>query len=177
MVGSLRLSHLSLSSVSLPNPTAETLSLDEEFELYDPSRPATLSNKVAASLTPEVPEEEAQHEGRQCLNGLTTLTLQEAQALAKHEGNLSLNGLTTLTLEVADALAQHKGWLQLDGVTTLSDEAIMALAQHKGGLSLRSLRVLSEEVAEALQRGRLWGDTIVLPDRFETVWPWGLSGH
>jgi hypothetical protein len=54
-------------------------------------------------------------------------------------GPLFLNGLTTLSAEEATALAQHKGYLFLNGLTTLSDEAATALAQHKGELSLASI--------------------------------------
>ena len=73
------------------------------------------------------------------LNGLTTLSVEIAEALARWKGRLYLNGLTTLSVEVADALAsgqhiRYKGFsawkrpfgiapeLHLDGLTLLPVE-------------------------------------------------------
>ena len=84
------------------------------------------------------------------LNGLTTLTRSQAEALAQHEGFLILDGLTNLPPDIADALAQHNGPVSLDGLTNLTPDTAQTLARGKNFLSLDGLTTLAPNVADAL---------------------------
>ena len=84
------------------------------------------------------------------LNGLTTLTRSQAEALAQHEGFLILDGLTNLPPDIADALAQHNGPVSLDGLTNLTPDTAQDLARGKNFLSLDGLTTLAPNVADAL---------------------------
>lgn len=84
------------------------------------------------------------------LNGLTTLTRSQAEALAQHEGLLILDGLTNMPPDIADALAQHNGPVSLDGLTNLTPDTAQALARGKNFLSLDGLTTLAPNVADAL---------------------------
>ena len=88
------------------------------------------------------------------LDGLTTLSVEVADALAKWKGRwLTLNGLTTLSVDDADALARWKGdSLSLDRLTSQSTDLLrvhpdlLRCAAENGGLAmtkylLRSLNI------------------------------------
>ena len=53
-------------------------------------------------------------DGVLCLEGLTSLSDAQAEALAKHEVRLVLNGLTELSDAAAESLAKYEGKLKLD---------------------------------------------------------------
>lgn len=86
------------------------------------------------------------------LDTLIDLPEGAAQRLAQYEGDLSLNGLATLSEDDAVSLSTHiGGWLSLDGLTALSNSGARALAGYKGTLSLASLMTLtSPELARRL---------------------------
>jgi formylglycine-generating enzyme required for sulfatase activity/TPR repeat protein len=92
------------------------------------------------TLSDEVANAVARHQGTAWLDGLPTLSPLHAQALARHAGPLSLTGLFSLCDEAAEALAGHEGELFLDNVATLSAHAWQALARHKGRVSLSGLQ-------------------------------------
>ncbi len=105
------------------------------------------------SLSPEVAEELAQHEGWLSLNGLTGISDEVAAALGQHKRALHLDGLTKISAATAEALASHRSELSLNGLTAISDEAAKALARHTGGrLFLKGLTTLSPAAARALSQ-------------------------
>ena len=122
-----------------------------------------------ASLTPEVAEALANHEGVLVLNGLSSLPPAVASSLAKRVGNsnavrangssvtskrtgtLVLNGLEHLSLESATALAAFTGELVLKAITELTPDTAAALATHPGRLHLTGLTKLNSETHTALQ--------------------------
>lgn len=121
------------------------------------------------SLTPEVAEALANHEGVLVLNGLSSLLPAVATSLAKRVGNsnavrangssvtskrtgtLVLNGLEHLSPESATALAVFTGELVLKAITELIPDTAVALAKHPGRLHLTGLTKLSIEAHTALQ--------------------------
>jgi hypothetical protein len=59
------------------------------------------------------------------LNGLETLSTEEAEILAEHPGHiLSLKGIKTLSLSLEKLLNRYKGFLDLSGVEALKDDAL-----------------------------------------------------
>ena len=87
----------------------------------------------------------------------TTFSPEVARVVVRRADEyLCLDGLTTLSPETAEALAQHTGTLQLNGLTDISIEAEIALAKHRNrfgssGLELRGLTSLkTAELAEQL---------------------------
>jgi hypothetical protein len=99
------------------------------------------------------------------LDGLTSLSDVQAEALTKHVGtrklgaplnalghSLSLAGLAHLSDAQAAALAKFEGTLVLDGLTSLSDSAAESLAKHKDWLILSGLTSLSDAAAKALAK-------------------------
>ncbi len=121
------------------------------------------------SLTPEVAEALANHEGVLVLNGLSSLLPAVATSLAKRVGNsnavrangssvtskrtgtLVLNRLESLSPESAAALAAFTGELVLKAITELTPDTAAALAMHPGRLHLTGLTKLSPETHTALQ--------------------------
>jgi hypothetical protein len=71
---------------------------------------------------------------------IKTLTRDVAEALAKHEGSLYLNGLQELDADAAAALARHAGAMELNGLRSLSRETATSLSGFTYDLS-RSLSV------------------------------------
>lgn len=108
------------------------------------------------------------------LDGLKTITDDQAKLIAKNEVNLSLNGLTSLTDEQAKSLSTFKGkfvprafqgdpnyqrifgtrcggMLSLSGITALSDEQAKWLGKSKSfELDLNSLTTLNDLQAKYL---------------------------
>ena len=121
------------------------------------------------SLTPEVAEALAAHEGVLVLNGLSALPPAVAASLARRVGNsnairangssvtakrtgtLVLNGLENLSTESAIALSAFTGELVLKAVTELTPDTAAALAKHPGRLHLTGLARLSPECHASLQ--------------------------
>ena len=92
------------------------------------------------------------------MDGLNSLKASTLAEIAKHSGNLLLNGLRSVTVEEAKVLAAHNGGvLALDGLESLEPEAALHLAAHGGGLSLDGISSLSRETSEALASHR-WGE-------------------
>lgn len=121
------------------------------------------------SLTPEVAEALANHEGVLVLNGLSILPPAVATSLAKRVGNsnavrsngssvtskrtgtLVLNGLENLSPESATALAAFTGELVLKAITELTPDTAAALAKHPGRLHLTGLTKLGSKTHTALK--------------------------
>jgi hypothetical protein len=71
------------------------------------------------------------------LDSLTTISDDVAEALARHEGKTKLRGLTSLSDAAARAFANHKGGLDFsDRLTDISQEAIAVLRANPHGVSL-----------------------------------------
>ena len=74
--------------------------------------------------------------------------------LANHEGTLILNGLRTLSMEQAVALSRHKGPLQLWEVCQMSDPVAEALAKHQGPVGIFPLTEMSDKARSILREHR-----------------------
>lgn len=120
----------------------------------------------------------AQTDSHLCLDSLTSLTPELLDALAnrpKDSQSLSLNGLTTVTVDeartlaqvacyrlelsltslpdaIAKILGQREGHLTLDKLPTISDAAAAELAKIGGDLSLNGLTTLSDKAAKSLSK-------------------------
>ena len=95
----------------------------------------------------------AQFSGELHLDGLISLSADEAEALSAFSGEeLSLNGVKEISESVAEILVQTRcDWLSLDGLTEISVDNAANLAKFKGSvLSLEGLVNLSVETATAL---------------------------
>jgi hypothetical protein len=121
------------------------------------------------SLTPEVSEALANHEGVLVLKGLSSLLPAVATWLAtrvgnsnavrangssvtsKRTGTLVLNELENLSPESATALAAFTGELVLKPITEVTPDTAAALVRHKGCPYITGLTKLSPETHTALQ--------------------------
>lgn len=74
--------------------------------------------------------------------------------LSNHDGTLKLNGLRTLSLEQAVALSRHKGPLHLWEVSQISDPAAEALAKHQGPVGIFPLTEMSDKARSILREHR-----------------------
>jgi len=118
-------------------------------------RPFPIELTVLENPRPAVIAAFAGHTAGLSLPKLTTLSLDQAQALAGYTGGrLALNGLTALSPEVARALAAfagqriikdkiQPGTLELNGVKEPSPEAAAVIAECKGVISLTGLASLT----------------------------------
>ena len=86
------------------------------------------------------------------LNGVTSLTVEEAKALAAFKGNkLFLPDLRALKPDVAQALGALNKTLYLDGLETIDAPVAAALAKSTGErLSLRGLKTIAPAPAKRL---------------------------
>ena len=101
------------------------------------------------SLTVEQAERLALWYGDLCLDGLTTLSDEAAEALSRHTGgSLSLNGLTVISDAAAAALAQHENDVYLDALAALTSPALAA--KVAGSSSLDKVTSISTDAARAL---------------------------
>ena len=120
-----------------------------------------------------------QAEGRHNdLNGLTSLSVEVAEALVKLQGDMNLNSLESLSPEVAEVLATHKGSLMLNGLRSLSPEAAETLAKHEGIVSLEGLTELTTQSAELLKKNahqKQWWDKSLRLNRMTSL-PVNLEG-
>jgi len=87
------------------------------------------------------------------LNGLKTLSEENAKFLGQKTGPLGLSGLSSLSSKVAGALSGHRGQLFLDGLGKLSASVASKLSRHQGMIFLRGLKSLSKPAAQALLDG------------------------
>lgn len=110
------------------------------------------------SLTAEVANALARHQGWLILDQLTEIDGTTVDALAGHTGSLSLNGLTHLTDEAAAALANYQGeCLSLTGLNELSDVAATSLSEFPERLCLQSdLTLSNESLREKLKEQSFW---------------------
>lgn len=95
----------------------------------------------------------AQFSGELRLDGLISLSADEAEALSAFSGEeLSLNGIKEIAESVAEILVQTRcDWLSLNGLTEISVGSAAILAKFKGSvLSLEGIASLSVETATAL---------------------------
>jgi hypothetical protein len=117
------------------------------------------------SLTPDQAKALVPHKGGTlALDGLSSLDAKVAEQLAAREGGLSLNGLTALSLDTAKALCTHKGDLNLDGLAALEDDLAVVIAKHEGSASLRGVKEASEQAITALR-----GKPVALPSELLTA--------
>jgi hypothetical protein len=136
-------------------PNVATLSAEVAAVLA--GSPGLLHLPDLASITPEVAETLATHDGSGLnLPGLKSLPPRAAQAFARYRGSVLLQGLTTLPADSAELLAEKKeGGLLVDGFTTLDPRAAAALARCPNwNGELKSLKTLTPETAEALASRR-----------------------
>lgn len=104
----------------------------------------TISNAAAI--------EAAKHAGPTLsLNGLSSLSQQVAEALATHDGELHLNDVRTLDDDAATAIARHPGPLSLNGLNSLTSRLLtQKLLESQKHLSLLNLTTLSVDAAAML---------------------------
>ena len=131
----------------------KTITVEQAKELVKASRGDALNLSGLTSISLEVAEALANHTGDLNLYALRAISPEAATALAKHNGALHIfGGVSTMKFEVADALSKHEGDLYLDGLTTLSPKTAKALAFYSGRqVFLRGLTTLSDEARVALQ--------------------------
>ncbi len=129
----------------------ERLTSNQAAELMA-SAPGELHLNDLKTLGIEVAKQLGQYRGWLCLDGLPTITEDEAQVLAESKSiiGLSLGGLTDISPALATILATKQGTLMLDGLKRISDQAGRALAKHRGRLSANSLEELNGSVLNAL---------------------------
>ena len=77
------------------------------------------------------------------LNGLTSITDDEAEILAKHQRGLFLNGLISLSDSSAEYFSNCNDTLSLNGLSELSDTAAKSLAKCECHLYLKGLSKIS----------------------------------
>lgn len=107
-----------------------------------------LADGVAAALS-------GHSHGMLSLDGLTTLSRNDAAETRLHPGPVRLSGLTKLDDEVATALAANRhGDLFLSGLRSLSPASAEALGVHTGCLDLSGLTSIPDDVAASLGRHR-----------------------
>ncbi len=85
------------------------------------------------------------------LDGLTSITDEQAESLSKVGSPIDLCGLTALSDEQAKSLSRLKG-LVLDGLTTITDDQAESLSKVKGPLFLNGLTSITDEQAESLSK-------------------------
>jgi ankyrin repeat protein/tetratricopeptide (TPR) repeat protein len=84
------------------------------------------------------------------LDGLTSLTLEQATSLQQFVGVLWLDGLTRLDSSIATALSVDRQLLTLVGMSTIDAEALTAIVGFNGGLNLSGLTKITKETAAIL---------------------------
>jgi SpoVK/Ycf46/Vps4 family AAA+-type ATPase len=141
-----------------------TLSTTEAKRLVSESGSGlVLALNGLVSLSVEVAEALAGHQGTFWLYGLNELSVEVAEALAECNGKLSLDGLRTLDAQSAEALSRHTGTLELNGVMDISSPVARHLAGHMGGvLNLNGLRSISPAAKAILleYKGTLTADGV-----------------
>jgi hypothetical protein len=161
-------------SVPIDTRTIQLLTAAEALVLVEREDGIYLPN--LASLTPEVADVLAKHEGPFLdLDSLSVISSEVAKSLATFEGELSLTGLIEISKEVGELLAaktggriylpenfrgtttgaaaivQQKGkWVAPEKVEHLEPALADVLAQSERVLSLSSLTSISNEVAQSL---------------------------
>ena len=83
------------------------------------------------------------------LNGLDSLTDEQAELLSKKEIRLSLKGIKHINDAQAESFSKHKGWLFL-GISAASNEQIKWLSMNNGHLELNNLINLNDEQLKSL---------------------------
>ena len=123
-----------------------------------PRRAGRLFLNGVTSLTVAQAESLGRHEGALFLGGVTTLGDDEVEALTRRPRDLHLFALTGMTDRQARLFGDHRGALSLSGVVSLSPAQADALSRHEGSLSLGGLASLTDGQAEELSRhaGDLW---------------------
>jgi hypothetical protein len=105
------------------------------------------------SLTPELAEALAKRPKNSqslSLGGITTIGVEEARTLAKVASYRLVLGLTSLSDAIAEELGKREGDLCLDELVTLSDHAAACLSKVRGNLSLGGVTTLSDVAAKSL---------------------------
>ena len=137
--------HINLKGiVHLSDEVAEVLGTGEGSLYLDGL--SELSPRAAAALARrkgEVNQYSKEKTNDLILNGLTSISVETAEALAGYEGYLMLDGLARLPDDVLAVLAKFKGEkLDLDGLQSISDMGLATLATSKAeGLSLGLARI------------------------------------
>jgi len=89
-----------------------------------------------------------------CLNGLTRIDHQSAEAFASHAGGLSLDGLETVDLPTARLLCRTEGVLSLRGLVSLTLDEAPCFANRTGLTYLPAAASLPHDVREHLQENQ-----------------------
>lgn len=129
------------------------LMITEEMAVRFLRNPTSTFFDAAESIDLNAARRLSQFSGELHLDGLASLSPEEAEALSGFSGKeLSLNGLREISDPVIRILARTRcDWLTLDGPAEISCAAAVALSTFKGKvLSLEGISVLSESAAKAL---------------------------
>jgi hypothetical protein len=110
------------------------------------ANPTSLTIEEARALVPQA--------GRLDLSKYSFVAPDVLVELANHEGTLILNGLRTLSMEQAVALSRHKGPLQLWEVCQMSDPVAEALSKHQGPVGIFPLAEMSDNARSILREHR-----------------------
>jgi hypothetical protein len=89
-----------------------------------------------------------------CLNGLTRIDHQSAEAFASHAGGLALDGLETVDLPTARLLCRTEGVLSLRGLVSLTLDEALCFANRTGLTYLPAAASLPPDVREQLQENQ-----------------------
>jgi mono/diheme cytochrome c family protein len=133
---------------------------DEAAQAFAKHTGGRLYLNGVTSLSPAAAQAMSQRKGgapshQVRLDGLTSLSAEEAEALAGmngHQWEPRFPRLKTVPVDVARALAKRDG-ISMEGLTSLSDEAAMILGPKLNG-RLPALKELSPEVAKSLAKVR-----------------------
>ncbi len=90
---------------------------------------------------------------RLSLNGLTSITDEQAEIFNQFGGILFLNGLTSITDQQAESLSKAVGGLNLNGITSITDQPADGLGKPKGGPGARAISIMDQQVDRLGPRG------------------------
>lgn len=65
------------------------------------------------------------------LNGLASISDNQAESLSRHGGELSLDGLISLNDNQAESLSKQEGELSLKGLISITENQARILAKHE----------------------------------------------
>jgi hypothetical protein len=90
------------------------------------------------------------------LNGISSLSDDDAVVFARHPGILDLSGLKDVSDTALSHLAAKRGGLWLNGLAQLSDTAADALSKHEGDLYLYGIKFMFEDKYKVLQKHNIF---------------------
>tara|TARA_B110000263_G_scaffold250075_1_gene270300 strand:+ start:376 stop:4830 length:4455 start_codon:yes stop_codon:yes gene_type:complete len=134
---------------SLRFDALETIS-KEGIESLASCSAGTLGLDGLTSLTLEQATTLREFVGTLWLDGLTNLDSSVATALSVDRHQLTLLGMTTIDADALTAIVGFAGELNLSGLTKITSEMAATMAQHKGGLGISGVEELSDDAAQIL---------------------------